>query len=190
MSEEVKTINKKVLILSWVSASWKSSIAEVLKKEYGFSQPIQFTTRKARTDTELDEYVFLNKPTYFTKLNNGDFANFQLYNNEFYAISKYFPEGNSVIIVDTIGKLQLEKFLKESGIETKSIYVEIDKPTMVERLTTLRRSTVEEIRRREKDFLYFNSTGYDYVVDGARHIDTVVSKVVEALTSFGFIPKP
>ena len=187
MQEKVK---KKVLILSGVSASWKSSIAEVLKKEYGFSQPIQFTTRKARTDTELDEYVFLTKNTYFTKLNNGDFANFQLYNGNFYAISKYFPEGNSLIIVDTIGKLQLEKFLKENGVETKSIYVEIDKPTMVERLALLRRSTVDEIRKREKDFLYFNPTGYDYVVDGARHIDTVVGKVEEALKSFGFIPKP
>jgi guanylate kinase len=158
-----------------------------LKKEEGFSQPIQFTTRPQRSDKELDEYVFLTKENYFNKLERGDFANFQRYGNEFYAISKHFDkEKNIVIIVDPIGKLQLEKFFKESGIGCKSIYIDIDKETMGDRLQNLRRETVQVIEQRKKDFDYFSSVGFDFVVDGTTSIDKCYDKVVKAIKAYGF----
>ena len=152
-----KNTKKKVLILSGVSSSGKTSVANILKGVYDFQQPTQFTTRPKRTDAELDEYVFLDEETYFKKLGNGDFANFQRYNGNFYAISKYFPEGNSVIIVDNVGKLQLTSFLKElESVEVKSVFLEIPQSLLITRLTEFRRSTVNEIRERVKDFDKFS----------------------------------
>lgn len=45
-----------------------------------FKRPIQYTTRLPRDDSELDTYVFLTKPQFYTKLENGDFIEFTEYN--------------------------------------------------------------------------------------------------------------
>lgn len=188
MSEDVKATKKKVLILSGVSSSGKTSVANILKRDFGFSQPTQFTTRAKRTDAELDEYVFLSESAYFKKLGNWDFANFQRYNGNFYAISKYFPDWNSVIIVDNVGKLQLTSFLKElEDVEVKSVFLEIPQSILITRLTEFRRSTVNEIRERVKDFDKFSPVWYDYVIDWDNSIERVTEEVVKALRSWKFL---
>lgn len=128
-------------------------------------QPTQFTTRPKRTDSELDDYVFLSKAQYFAKLANGDFANFQLYNSHFYAISKTFPYSPFLIIVDNIGKAQLERELRKQGIEHHSIFFDISKEVMKNRLINFRKSHVAEIEKRLSDFDDIKSEGYDVVLD-------------------------
>ena len=175
-------------MITGVSASWKTTLVKILKEKYWFVQPLQFTTRPPRTDAEKDEYVFISKPQFLEKLENGDFAEFTFYNGNFYGLTKFFPEGNCVVIVDNNWKTQIETFLRsKEDTVFKSVFIEIDGKTMVDRLTNYRRSSVEEIRQRFEDFKRFSSEWADYVLDGNRSIETVEKKLTEVLTAFGFL---
>ena len=80
---------------------------------YEFGKPIQYTTRKRRFDTELDDYVFLTKETFMRKLINGDFVEFTEYNKELYAIGKYFDlDKSNIFIAEPVGREALQRYFK------------------------------------------------------------------------------
>jgi len=157
---------KRVIILSWVSGSGKTTMANMLKERW-FVQPIQFTTRTPRGDKELDEYVFLTKPQFFQKLCNWDFSEYVKYGKDFYGITKYFDkENDSVVITDNVGKSAVEKFCRLEWIPVVSVYFEITEEVMEMRLGDFRRESVAVIEERKKDFRFFSPVWYDYVIDG------------------------
>jgi guanylate kinase len=55
-----------------VSASGKTTLQEELLKR-DWNRPYNFTTRKPRSEEELDEYVFITKEQFFEKMEKGDF---------------------------------------------------------------------------------------------------------------------
>lgn len=175
----------RVVTLTWVSWSWKSTLVSLLKED-GFKSPIQFTTRQERGDKEKDEYVFLTKPTFYRKLENGDFAEFARFGWEMYAVGKYFPEGDVVIIVDPVGKEAIKKYCNENWIYCKSFFLDITMWTMVERLSMYRRECVKFIEGRKKDFLSFSPVWYDFVIDANNTTEVVYRKLKSALMGFGF----
>lgn len=179
-------MSKKVIILTGVSWSWKSSYVNRLKEEFNIKQPIQFTTRQPRNDRELDEYVFLDKPTFHKKLENWDFAEYVMYNGEWYAVSAHFDRlVNTIVIVEPVGAASLKKFLSLNSIPHISIYLEITPETMEYRLWMLRRENVKTIEARKKDFLYFSPEGYKYVVDSNGSFEEVYLHLTRILQSNG-----
>lgn len=53
MTEDIKT----VMILTWVSGSWKTTLQDKLIKEFWFTRPINYTTRLPRDKKSLDEIL-------------------------------------------------------------------------------------------------------------------------------------
>lgn len=177
----MKIENKKVILITWVSWSWKSSIVERLKKDFNISQPLQFTTRPPRNDDELDTYCFLTKEQFMIKLENWDFSEFTNYNWHWYGVSSFFADGTSVVIVEPVGAAAMKKFLGINKIPHISIYLDITPATMEERLWMMRRESVKIIEERKKDFLYFNPSGYTYVVDANGSFEEVYRHIFHIL---------
>lgn len=159
-------MTNKFILLTGVSWSWKTSVVNRLLKEFNIKQPLQFTTRTMRSEGELDNYCFLNKEQFVTKLENGDFAEYTYYNWNWYWITKYFDLSTSnIVIVEPVGCAAMKKHLRLNKIPFITIYLDIDEKCMEERLGLMRRESVKIIEERKKDFLYFTNEGYNYTVD-------------------------
>lgn len=164
-----------IVIITGVSASWKTSLQKELENEW-FKTPINFSTRESRWDYELDNYVFLSKEQFFIKLNNWDFIEHTNYWWSWYWISKILPEWNVVIVVDPIWRIQLIEYLNRVWIKYRTYFLEISKQTQRERLLN-RWDSIEEINKRENDFKWFSPTNNCNILDW--ELDTkVLSKQI------------
>ena len=163
------TQGKNVVLITWVSASSKTTLLNELMKR-GWKRPLNFTTRKPRTEDareideegdyfskELDEYVFINKATFLKKLWNGDFLENVNYWGNFYWVSSNMPEGNVCIILDPAGRAQATAYLKLRGYNVTTVYIDIWRETQAQRLLN-RGDSDEEMWKRKQDFEWFMPT--------------------------------
>lgn len=166
-----------LLIITWVSASGKTSIQEELLKRW-WVRPINFTTRKPRSDEELDEYVFLDKDKYFIKLWKWDFLEHTNYNWNWYGVSKYLPNWNVCIVLDPVGREQvLEKIAREwLKYNVTCVYLEIDKKLQTERLNK-RWDSPEQKKLRSVDFQWFSPNGNSLIFNWAEDIEVLANKI-------------
>jgi guanylate kinase len=164
----------RVILLTWVSWSWKTTIQERLLWEW-FIRPINFSTREPRSDNELDEYVFITREQFLFKLNKWDFVEYTQYNWNFYWISKNWFNGDSPIIaiVDPLGREAIKEYLSRNGIIPECYFISIDKDTQKERLT-LRWDSKDDISRREKDFNWFSPSVNCRILDWNKSVDELI----------------
>ncbi len=164
----------KLIILTWISASWKTTTQEELMKRW-WKRPINFTTREPRNDDELDEYIFLTKEQYFLKMQAGDFLEHTNYNGNWYGISNTLPEWNVCIVLDPVGREQvLEKIAREKReVEVRCIYLEISRELQEERLkergTEWARST---------DIEWFSPNWKSEIFDGSRSVISITDELL------------
>ena len=62
-----------IILITGVSASWKSTLQQRLVDSWEYKKPINFTTRQPRSEAEKDDYVFIDKNIFLKKLANWDF---------------------------------------------------------------------------------------------------------------------
>ena len=172
---------KTQLIITWVSDSGKSSIMDELIKKYPstFKKPIQFTTRAPRNDEEFDSYVFLTKPQFYTKLENGDFIEFTEYNWNLYGISSVIDcDYTNYFIVEPVWRAALKKHFLQNNIPFRWYFLELDKEDAMERMIN-RWDSKPTIEKRLKDFDYFLADSGDKVLDASnpikRNVDFLAS---------------
>lgn len=155
------------LILTWVSWSWKSTILTWLLSTFPtiYWRPIQYTTRKPRSEAEKDEYVFLTQQQFLRKLINGDFIEYVEYNKELYAIGKYFDKNKTnIFIAEPVWREALKRYFKLNNIPFVAVFIEINKDEARRRLEG-RGSKVFETDVRLKDFKYFLPSEGDAVIE-------------------------
>lgn len=136
--------------------------------EMGWTRPTNFTTRKPRSEHELDEYVFIDQETFAKKARNGDFAEWTNYRRNLYAMTKYLDRTkDNVIVVDPIGKGAFEAFLIKSKVKFFRVWVECPEQVRERRLEA-RRTSVTEFNERMSDSEWFSRVNgtYDLTVDG------------------------
>ena len=135
-------MSRRIIILTWVSASWKTSIQNELLNRW-WKRPINFSTRKPRSDNaydvdwdldfnsdELNEYVFIDRNTFSIKMINWDFVEITQYWGNFYGVSETFLQDGSplkkeniCIILDPIGRSQLMERLIREGVPFETYYI-------------------------------------------------------------------
>ena len=154
-----------IIILTWVSWSWKTSLQKVFLQNW-WSTPINYTTRKSRNDAELDEYVFINKDIYCKKIINWDFIEHTEYNWQFYGISKSFlyKEWRYIVVLDEVWRNQFIRFLTYLNIKYVTVFLEIEKETVKTRLIN-RWDDKKSIEMRLKDFDIMEPTTKCKIVD-------------------------
>ena len=161
---------KRVVLITWVSASWKTCLQEELIKLW-WARPNNYTTRKPRGETpqsvdsdwdfdsrEFWEYIFLNKQNFLKKIWNWDFLENVKYWDHFYGVSKFMPANNNIcIIVDPSGRAQATAELRKRGYNVTTVYIEINEETQKQRLLD-RGDEQAEIWKRAFDFQWFVPT--------------------------------
>ena len=168
----------KIVIITWVSWSWKTTIQDRLKEE-GWYKPINFTTRKPRSNEELDDYVFITKKQFFKKLENWDFLEFTTYWWNYYWISKFdIDNRNFAIIADPIGRSQLIKYFETLWLKYHLIFLEIDEHTQKQRLIN-RWDNKSDIDKRLLDRKWFESTNESVIIPATHSTDFIVDYILD-----------
>ncbi len=193
---------KNLVIITWVSWCWKTTLQNEMLKQW-WRRPINFSTRKPRdvnsestddewdfSSPELNEYVFLSENDYFTKLKNWDFLEHTNYNWNWYWISKYLPEWNICVILDPVWREQvLEKISRENpDINVVCVYLDIIPQVQEERLIN-RWDVINDIEKRKKDFNWFFPfwlwgiwSGIKWIIlDGTDDVWINIRKICETL---------
>ena len=183
-------MSRRIVILTWVSWSWKTSVQEELLKRW-WVRPINFSTRRARSSNpykvdnewdysseELWEYVFLNRTTFAKKLINWDFIESTQYWWNLYWVSKHsfleHSNNNLVVILDPVWRAQVMEVLTRLWIEYETYYFNINEETQVNRFRN-RWDSSEEISKRKKDFNWFHPTNKCKVLNWNLSIETLAN---------------
>lgn len=156
---------------------------EALLKEYpnNFWRPIQYTTRPPRDDKELDAYVFLTKPQFYKKLENGDFIEFTEYNWNLYAISSYInTDITNIFIVEPVGRTSIKKFFHQNSIPYRWMYLELEEAEAKNRMIN-RWDSKKSIETRLEDFKYFHPEVDDKILDASIPISRNVDFIAKSL---------
>lgn len=154
---------RRIVILTWVSGSWKTSLQEELILR-GWSTPINFTTRKPRNNKELDYYVFLTEKQFQIKKKHWDFLETTNYNWNNYWISKFIWDWNIVLILDVNWREEVINKFRDNNIKFKSYYINLTPELQKERLLK-RWDNKEQIKKRSNDFDLFYPTDNCEILD-------------------------
>lgn len=167
----------ELVIITWVSASGKTTLQELMLSEW-WKRPYNFTTRLPRWDYELDEYIFLSKDKFFYKLEKWDFLENTNYWWNYYGVSSNIPSGRVCVILDPVGRSQvLEKaarWLIKHRIST--VFIAIDEKTQEKRINK-RWDAEEEVAKRSRDFLWFSPTPVCLILDGDKKPDDLLFEI-------------
>lgn len=160
----------RIVIITWVSASWKTTLQEELLRR-GWMRPVNFTTRRPREreaydidadwdyiSQELDEYVYTDRKTLLNKFANWDLLEVSQYWGNLYWVSKYFPKDKNVcIILDPSWREQVLSYYARLWKEVDTVFLDIGKEEQERRLL-LRGDRSDEILVRRTDFKWFFPT--------------------------------
>lgn len=159
----------RLILITWVSGSGKTTLQNELLSR-GWKKPINFTTRKPRTQevyevsadgdytsNETEEYVFLDRKTFVTKLLNWDFLEMTMSYWNFYGVSRFLPEGKTCIVVDPVGRAQIMENFIRRWYTIETYYMECSEQLQFERLTK-RGDYEKDILLRKNDFKWYSPT--------------------------------
>lgn len=169
------------LLITGPSASGKTTLQSELIENYGWTKPVNFTTRKRRAERELDEYVFLTEDQFARKARLSHFAEFMEYGGNLYGMTRFIDEyKNNAIIVDPVGKAAMEKFFRINRIPYVTAFISVPVEIMRRRLTD-RRLNVTETTNRMDDLLWFHDVNfkYDMTIDGTLPVEETAQIVDE-----------
>ena len=131
------------------SGSGKTSLAEKAFKPE--QKIISFTTRPPRADEQQGrDYYFISKKEFKQMVNQDKFAEFDVYDDNFYGIAKEtirraLAVGDCYDPITTTGFINLQRLFRDQVVP---IWINISKETMIERLKK-RADTLQLERRLE-----------------------------------------
>lgn len=137
-------VGDTMILLVGKSGSGKSTVADILTKEYGLSQIQSYTTRKPRYEGETG-HIFVSEEEYAQIKDNDKVAETFFDGNHYCATTQQIEE-NDVYVIDPAGITALTK--RYTGKKKfLVVYLSISKETRRERMYT-RGDTSESIEER------------------------------------------
>lgn len=123
-----------MLILIGPSASGKTEVAKLLMKNHHLEKLITCTTREKRLN-EVDgkDYYFLSKEDFITHIEQNDFAEYVIYNNNYYGTLKKEIKDNKCVILEPEGAKNILKIDPKAFIVAFIDRDEIRKNRMIAR---------------------------------------------------------
>ena len=122
-----------IIVLLGASGSGKSSIENVLSKEFGYDKIVSYTTRPQRVgETNGKDYNFIDHETFNEAVRKGLFAEYDEYSQDrFYGTLKSdYNKGNKVVVLTPNGFRQLKKTF---GLDVYSVLVDANLGTRMKR---------------------------------------------------------
>lgn len=160
-----------LVVISGPSGSGKDSICERLR-EYNdnFLVSVSCTTRKPRKGEEEGiNYYFIDKETFKKKIENEEFLEYALYNDDYYGtpkekITDYLNKGIDVfLVIEVQGALKIKQEVPDA------LFIFIMPPTMKDIILRLKKRGTESndkiIERFKKAYKEINEVAkYNYVI--------------------------
>lgn len=196
-------MTESIIIITGVSWSGKTTLQNELIERW-WKKPINFTTRKPRdevtikelrefridyenwwsnddkeydfTSQELDEYVFIDRDTFFIKLRNWDFLEHTSSYGNHYGISKYLPSGKVVLVLDPIGRAQVMEFFSRIWLSAQTYYLEISQEVQAQRVST-RQLWEKDVIERARDYNWFYPTNKCKRINGCLDVKEIADFV-------------
>lgn len=188
MNNILKSKNRgSLIVLSGPSGSGKDSVCERLK-EYNdnFWLSISCTTRAPRVGEEEGvDYFFKTKEAFKKMIEEQDFLEYAMYNNEYYGTPKSKIEGylesgkNVILVIEVQGALKVKEKIPEA------VFIFLMPPTMKDLLLRLKKrgtdssdKILERFRRAYKEINEL--TKYNYVVvnddidDATKKVNSII----------------
>lgn len=113
--------------------SGKSTLVNVLNEKLGLERTNNFTTRKPRYEWELG-YAFVSEDEFHTRFKNNEIIEcyFRKSNSAFYGIPA--PSKTGIIQCEIMGLIALRKWCFQNNVKFLSIYLDVSRETLLERL--------------------------------------------------------
>ena len=171
----------KIYAIIGPPASGKSTIVEQLRTKHNICALLSHTTRTPKPGEQNGiDYYFVDKEN-FSKL---QFVEKASYDDQFYGVSKEEVinkiNNNKLSIID-ISMSGFEQLKKMMGERVESIYIMVDKDTIINRYVNEGRDPSEIIRRieyAEKQGEFDNWQNVDFVVKNSSSVDVAVRQVL------------
>ena len=155
-----------MLILVGPSASGKTQIVQLLRKDYGLNKMVTYTSRLPRVG-EVDgvDYHFLSKEEFEKKIKEDFFIEYVVYNGNYYGTAKACISSDKVVILEPSG---LKHYLEKVRSQVKVAFLRCSDEIV--RIRMKQRGDSEEVikKRLVLDKEVFNSNIVnlcDWVVD-------------------------
>ncbi|MCL2847424.1 MAG: guanylate kinase [Firmicutes bacterium] len=176
-----------IVIFSGSSGVGKNTVInELIKDEVGILMPT-FTSRQPRNgETEGVPYYFVSQSKFKQMINRDEFYEYEFIHGKNYygthktTIDRLSQEGSVLLKdIDVLGAMNLQKLLKNK-IKVLTIYLHIDKNTLIERLRGRGETDIED-RLKRFDFEFSFSDKYNIVIENIDLAKTVeiCKKVIE-----------
>jgi guanylate kinase len=134
-----------MILLTGASASGKTEVARMLRKNYGIVKAITHTTRSPRVGEKNGvDYFFVSEKEFLDGFARGQFVERTFYNGHYYGCSKKEVAENKCIVVDPHG---LRSFLALNDPSVVTFYLEASEKTREERMRH-RGDKPEDIQKR------------------------------------------
>ena len=159
-----------LILISGVSGSGKNTIIAKLLENNKFNLKFltSCTTRKIR-EGEVDGYTyhFLTEEQFDEKLKNNEFAeNVQLHSHRVGVLKNSLLNAeteNIIKDIDVYGVNNIKEYLKDSSVKFVTVFLDVDKKTLEERLKSRGEKDIElRLKRYDLENSFKNS--YDYVI--------------------------
>lgn len=122
-----------ILHINGRGGSGKSTLINALNEKLGLQKSKTFTTRQPRFEGESD-YFFVDEDNFLERFRKNEIIEcyFRKSNQSFYGMPA--PVENAIIHCEIVGLVALRKWCFQNKIPFLSIYLDVDKQTLFERL--------------------------------------------------------
>lgn len=140
-------MNKPLFLFVGRSASGKSTIADLLVKQYAYKQVWSYTTRKPRYDGEPN-HIFISKEEFN---NLGELAAYTLYNGNEYGTTFEQLCLDDIYVIDVPGVETLLSNYEKINRPIRIIYFDASVVTCIDRMIDRHSSDMEIVSRLHND---------------------------------------
>jgi len=134
-----------LIVILGESASGKSTVQDILCKNYGYVRLITYTTRSPREGEENGvDYHFISEDTFEEMSRKGEFCETAEYNGWHYATAKADCTDNKVVVLTPHGLRQMKKF---DELTLDAFYIDVPRRDRLIKILQ-RGDSIEEAYRR------------------------------------------
>ena len=183
---------QSVLALAGPSGSGKSTVAYELVKSEAFELVRSATTRERRRDGKSDEYIYLDREEFLSRIEAGEFLEYTEFSGNLYAtprgeLSRIFAEGKTpLLILDMDG---IERLRKSGEINLFAVYLYSALDVLDRRLErrgevagTPIEQTRQRMKRNREDYLSLPEKAWlfdSFIENSEGEVDGAVASVLD-----------
>lgn len=168
--KEKNMLNKKIIVLTGISWSWKTTLQQFLLQKW-WNSPYNYTTRPPRNGKEKDEYIFPSEKQFIKMLKKWHFIEWAYQYETFYWIS--VNKDKTVLVLTPEWREQVRKLTNWKAF---FFFLSLPKEKQKERL--LKRGDDEDIiDKRIDDSKWMSPAVWDVVLDATKEVEDLADEI-------------